>query len=305
MKRVLLTGGSGFVGANLARRLLSDGHEVHLLLRPGHQTWRIEPIRDHVRLHVGALADRSFLKGVLDEAKPDWVFHLAAYGAYSWQTELRTMVETNVLGLGTLIDACIEQGFEAFVNTGSSSEYGWTDHAPAEDEPLDPNSHYALTKAAATHLCRLTSRQRDLKMPTLRLYSVYGPLEEPKRFIPTLIREGLKGKLPPLVNPNVARDYVYVDDVCEAYVLAASKPLADKGAIYNVGTGVQTTIREAVTCIGRILPLKEKPAWGTMKDRKWDTDVWVSDPRKIKKELGWSPEFSLEQGLRRTIETGA
>lgn len=289
------------MGANLARRLLRDGHEVHLLLRPEHQSWRISSVLDDLRLHVGRMANPAFLRTVLKEARPDWVFHLAAYGAYSWQADFRPMVATNVVGFGKLIDACVEQGFESFVNTGSSSEYGWTDHAPSEDEALDPNSYYAITKAAATHLCRFTARERDLQMPTLRLYSVYGPYEEPRRFIPTLVREGLRGKLPPLVNPDVARDYVFVDDVCDAYVLAASCRLADKGAVYNVGTGVQTSMREAVDCIRRLLPIDDEPVWGTMANRKWDTDVWVSNPGKIRRELGWEARFGFEDGLKRTV----
>src|SRR6058998_3106401 len=187
MKRVLLTGGTGFVGANLARRLLQSGHEVHLLVQPRHTGWRIEAIRDDLRLHEVDLADGERLGNLVRRIGPDWVFHLAAHGAYSWQRDLGQIVRTNILGTMNLVGACVATGFEGFVNTGSSSEYGFKDHAPAETEALEPNSYYAVTKASATLFCRFTARARSVNLPTLRLYSVYGPYEEPSRLIPALI----------------------------------------------------------------------------------------------------------------------
>src|SRR5215470_6587390 len=221
MKRVVVTGGSGFVGANLVRRLLADGHEVNLLVRPGWTRWRLDEILPAVRVHEVALADAERVAAAVRAVRPDWIFHLATHGAYSWETDLARMVETAVVGTMNLVRACVDVGFEAFVNTGSSSEYGFKDHAPAEHEALDPNSYYAVNKAWATHFCRYTAVDRGLPLCTLRLYSVYGPWEEPRRLMPTLIRRGLAGALPPLVGPDTARDYVSVDDVTEAYVCAA------------------------------------------------------------------------------------
>jgi nucleoside-diphosphate-sugar epimerase len=302
MKRVIITGATGFVGANLARRLVLDGHEVHLLVRPLHSSWRIEEIRAALRLHTVALEDAEALTETVGSLRPDWVFHLATHGAYSSQTELRRMVETNILGTINLVEACLKAGFEAFVNTGSSSEYGFKDHAPEEDEALEPNSHYAVTKASATLFCRHTARARKAHIPTLRLYSVYGPYEEPTRLVPRLITRGLKGELPPLVSRDVARDYVYVDDVVESYLLAAARAGQDCGAVYNVGTGVQTSLGEAVETARRVLAISAAPQWATMPERQWDTEVWVADNRKIKDALGWQPRYTFEQGFRQTVE---
>src|SRR6202022_3882820 len=121
-----------------------------------------------------------------------------------------------------LLQAAVTAGVQAFVNAGTSSEYGYKDHAPAEDEKLEPNSDYAVTKAAAPILCPHTAQRTGVAITPLRLYSVYGPYEEPTRLVPTLIVQGLEGKLPPLVNPDVARDYIHVDDACDAFVLAAT-----------------------------------------------------------------------------------
>src|SRR5262245_25576497 len=218
-RRALVTGASGFVGSNLARRLLREGHRVDLLLRPGHAGWRLAEIEGEVRQHAATLADRDAVARVIDEVRPDWVFHLAAHGAYSTQRDHLAMIETNVVGTVNLVDACVASGVEALVNAGSSSEYGFKDAAPAETAWLDPNSHYAVTKACATHYGRLTARTHPLRVTTLRLYSVYGPYEEPTRLIPSLIVHGLRGALPPLVAPDVARDFVYAEDVVDAFLL--------------------------------------------------------------------------------------
>jgi dolichol-phosphate mannosyltransferase len=207
---------------------------------------------------------------------------------------------TNLVGTANLLEAAAAVGFEAFVNSGSSSEYGYKDHAPAEDELPEPNSIYAVAKAAATMYCRQRARRSGLPVTTLRLYSAYGPFEEAGRLVPRLITEGLRGRLPPLVNPAVARDFVHVDDVCDAYLRAAAASV-EPGAVYNVGSGRQTTIAEIVEIVRKLLAVEAEPAWGTMADRSWDTDVWVANPARIKAELGWSPNLDLEQGLARTI----
>lgn len=301
-KRALVTGASGFVGANLARDLIARGHDVHLLLRPGHKPWRIEEILDTVAVQEGDLTDRRSLERALGRSRPDWIFHLAAYGAYPEQRDLDQMIATNLHGTANLLAAAEGVGFEAFVNSGSSSEYGYKDHAPSEDELLEPNSDYAVAKAATTLLCRHAARSRNLPITTLRLYSAYGPFEEPSRLVPKLIVRGLEGALPPLVNPKVARDYVHAADVCEAYVLAAAGASAGVGAVYNVGSGVQTTLAEIVAIARRLMAIADEPDWGSMPERSWDTDVWVSDPRRIKSELGWEPRFDLERGLKATLE---
>jgi len=302
MKRVLVTGGTGFVGANLVRRLLREGHEVQALVRPQHAVWRLADVQADIRFVTGDIADGESVRGAVLQARPDWIFHLAAHGQYSWETDVDAMLRTNVLGTAALVRAAVDAGCEAFVNTGSSSEYGLKGHPPAEDEALDPNSCYAVTKGAATAFCRCTARERDVHIPTLRLYSVYGPYEHPDRLIPTLVKRGLNGELPPLVDPNVARDFVYVDDVVDAYLLAATLPGQEHGAIYNVGSGVQTTMREMVELTRRLLDIRVEPLWGSMANRAWDTTCWVADNRKIVRELGWQPRTDLETGLRRTIE---
>ena len=301
MKRVVLTGATGFVGANLTRRLLSEGHEVHLLLRAKHNDWRIRSIMNDVYIHIVDLNNAETLSSTLSSIRPDWIFHLAAYGAYSSQTNLQQMADTNLVATANLVDVCVKLGFDAFINTGSSSEYGYKDHAPCEDEWIEPNSSYAVTKAAATHYCRFIAQSKNVNLATVRLYSFFGPYEEPGRLIPTLIIEGLQGKLPPLVNPTIARDYVFVDDISEAYLTLASNPGGISTKVYNLGSGTQLSLREVVEVACQSLPIRANPLWGSMPARQWDTPIWIADHSKITSDLGWKPVFSFIDGFQQTV----
>jgi len=299
--RVLITGASGFVGSNLARRALRDGHDVHLLLRPGYDGWRLHGLDEATVVHVVDLEDRPAVHDAVAAIRPEWVFHLAAYGAYSTETTLERMVSTNVLGCANLLDACVNAGVGAFINAGSSSEYGYTDRAAREDDALQPNSHYAITKAAATHYCQFAARAKDVNAITVRLYSVYGPFEEPSRFFPALIVHGLHGQLPPLVAAETARDFIYVDDAVDAMVTLAAAPSVPRGAIYNVCTGIQTRIADVVTEARRQMNIRAEPAWAGMPRRSWDTSTWVGSPAKLEREVGWRASADVATGLRKTL----
>jgi len=298
MKPIIVTGGTGFVGANLVRRLIADGYQPHLLVRSEFSSWRVDAVRDRITLHEVTLSDQEGVISVLKAIKPLWVFHLAAHGAYSWQTDAEQMHETNVLGTRSLLRAALAAGVESFVHTGSSSEYGRRDHAPAETEPVRPETPYAETKAMATAMCCDAAHISPMRVSTLRLYSAYGPYEDPHRLLPSLIVHGRRGVFPPLVGSQTARDFVYVDDVVDACLRAARHVGGDPGAIYNVGTGVQTTIGDAVEVARRVLRVAEEPRWETMPERVWDTDTWVADSRKMRGELAWEPRYTFENGFR-------
>jgi len=301
MKRALVTGAAGFVGANLARHLLVNGHKVHIICRPESNFWRLNDVRDNLQTHDVSLADAEGLKICVQKIKPDRIFHLAAHGAYSWQNDLERIISTNVIGTANLLSACAKIDCESFVAAGSSSEYGYKDHPPAEDERVDPNSEYAIAKAAATHFCKLYAQKYGVATAVLRLYSVYGPYEDKDRLIPTIIANGLQGKFPPLVDPEIARDFIYIDDVISAFMAAATKEIKP-GAVYNVGLGKQMTLRQVVDTAREIFDIKQEPHWGSMPNRKWDTSVWVANSDKLQRELSWQPKHTFKEGLVQTIK---
>jgi nucleoside-diphosphate-sugar epimerase len=297
-RRALVTGAGGFVGAALVRHLLAAGDDVTAFVRPGSPLWRLQGIGRQARVSEVDMRDADCVAAQVKRAAPNVVFHLAAHGAYSWQTDVLAILETNAVATAALLEAAVAAGAGAFVQAGSSSEYGLKDHAPREDELPEPNSAYAVGKLAATFYGQWVAAREQARVVTLRLYSVYGPWEEPGRLVPTLIEHGLRGALPQLVSPDTARDFVYVDDVCRAFVRAAEAPSVPLGAVYNVGTGRQTTLSEIVAVARDVLGVSAEPEWGSAPARSWDTDVWFSDPRRIERDLGWRAETALGDGLR-------
>ncbi|MFZ2957945.1 MAG: NAD-dependent epimerase/dehydratase family protein [Candidatus Ozemobacteraceae bacterium] len=301
MKRVVVTGGTGFIGANLVRRLLGEGHSVHLFLRPESPRWRVQGLSSTLQFHEVSLEEKSSLLECIKSIHPDWIFHLATYGGSSWQTEQEKIVRTNLLGTMNLLDSCMEIGFEAFINTGSSSEYGFKNYPPKETDLLEPNSCYAITKAGATQYCQHIGKTCGAHIVTLRLYSAFGPFEQPKRLVPTLILRGLEGKFPPFTAPEVARDFVYIEDVIDAFLLSAKAQGIEPGGIFNIGSGIQTTMKEVAAVAKKVFAIPHEPSWNTMKSRNWDTGTWVSDNQKAREILKWSPVISFENGLKQMV----
>lgn len=293
----LVTGAGGFVGANLVRRLLRDGDRVLAVTRPSGDPWRLADVEAEIESARVDLRDAEAARELVAGRRPARIFHLAAHGAYSWQDDVSAMIDVNLRATHALL-----AGFEgeAFVHAGSSSEYGAKDHPPREDERLEPNSHYAVTKAAATHLCALAARSTDRHVVTLRLYSAYGPWEDPGRLVPALVAHGLRGELPALVDPATVRDFVHVDDVCDAFALAADAMTIERGSVLNVASGHQTTLAEIVEATRDVLDVRAEPVWGTMPARRWDAPTWVGDASAARRALGWEPAVALRDGLRAT-----
>ncbi len=295
--RALVTGAGGFVGANLARGLVEVGHDVVAWVRPESPTWRLDPLGDSIEVVPVDLLDAEAIDAGIGAARPDWIFHLAAHGAYSWQRDAERIMQTNLVSTVRLLAACQRHGFAAFVNAGSSSEYGFQDHAPRENELPEPNSDYAVMKAAATLHCRFVAQRDDVHVVTLRLYSVYGPWEQPGRLMPTLVARGIEGKLPPLVSPDTPRDFISVRDTERAFLQAAERDDLERGSIFNIGSGRQTTLREVVEVAREQLGIEAQPQWGTEPQRSWDAAVWVGDATRAHEALGWRADDDLPTGF--------
>jgi nucleoside-diphosphate-sugar epimerase len=296
-RRTLVTGAAGFVGANLVRALLQRGAEVHGLVQEQTDCWRLAEIESRVQLHRGDLLNKESLSRALAEARPTAVFHLGIYGAYpARQMGPEKILSTAVIGTLNLLAAAKEAGAEVVVNAGSSSEYGRKDHPMREDETVEPNTYYGVGKAAQTMLGQYFSAAEGLPVITLRLFSVYGPFENPGRLLPTLIARALLSQHIELAAPSIARDFVYVADVVEAFLAAAEKPELSR-EIINVGSGTQYTLKDAFDAVIAATKSSSKAKSNTYPARPFDTTTWVADTTKLKTLLGLSPRYSLKQGV--------
>jgi dolichol-phosphate mannosyltransferase len=298
---ILVLGAGGFVGANLLRRLLKYREDVFGVVRTL-PAWRLDGI-DRRHILEADLIDLAATRNLVANVRPSTIFDCIAYGAYSFETDQELIYRTNFTALVQLMELLADTGFTAFVHAGSSSEYGTNSAGPLEEASLQPNSHYSVSKAAASNYISYVGNIRRLPVLNLRLYSVYGPLEDLSRLIPNLVAKGLKGAFPPLVDPNTSRDFVYIDDVCDAFVHAAARLTPDiYGQAFNIGTGRATTIREVAKVAGDVFAIRAEPIFGSMAGRSWDLPDWYAAPGKAERLLNWTAKTDLATGLKLTSE---
>ena len=295
---ILVTGATGFVGSALTRRLSAEGREVHVMVRQGADLRRIAGLPG-VILHEGDLRDAGWVIKVVTGIHPRVVYHCAVYGGFSFQEDRRAIFDTNLIGTVNLLQACEQVGFDRFVNTGSSSEYGIKDTPMRESDLPEPRGDYGVAKCAATLYCRSEGLLKGLPIVNIRLFSPYGPWDAPRRFIPAAIRTLLAGKTLVLSTPHAVRDYLYIDDVVDLYRLATGRSLPP-GEILNCGSGQQVSISEVAECICEITG-GPRPVFGDDEPRRTEPEHWVADIDKARELLGWTPQFGLADGLSRTV----
>ncbi len=299
-ERFLVTGVTGFVGACVARKLADLGCEVHVLARPGADRWRLQGLQDNLKWHAVDLTDGEALREVVTAVAPSVVYHFATHGAYPNQTDADRIILTGVFGTWNLLKACAAVDYKLFVNIGSSSEYGYKEFAMRETDPLAPRSYYAVAKCAQTLVSEQMAFAEHRPINTLRLFSVYGPYEEPSRLVPAVIQRCLAGSDLDLVSPDTARDFIYIDDVVDACLQIGQLSL-HRGEVFNIGTGTQSTVRDVVNAAVSATNARVNVNWGGMAPRPWDTDTWLADPSKTRRMLKWSATTSLAEGIEKTV----
>lgn len=301
-KNILITGASGFVGAVLLKRIVYEFPKArpYIILRKNFKDWRIKDVLNKVKVLEVDLTEEEKLREEVQKIKPSVIFHLAAYGAYSSQNSLEEAVKTNVVGTKNLLLSLEGINYQMFVNTGSSSEYGYKNHPMKETDFLEPASYYAATKAASTHLCTSYGFLNNRPIVTLRLFSVYGPYEEKGRFVPTAILSALEGKEINVVK-GPKRDFVFVGDVVDAY-FSCLKLKKFEQRIFNVCSGRQISIQKTAEMIVKFAESKSEIKVGAYKPRPWDTNYWVGSNIVTKNILKWAPKHNLIQGLSKSIE---
>jgi nucleoside-diphosphate-sugar epimerase/glycosyltransferase involved in cell wall biosynthesis len=294
---LLVLGASGFVGANLFKRISAVRDDVFAVVRR-EKNWRLAEVKDE-RVIAVDFNDYAAAKNLVVSIAPQTVFDCMAYGAYSFEEDANLIYQTNFQSVVNLTDILLHQPVSAYIHAGSSSEYGTNCAAPQEDSVCEANSPYSVSKVAVATYLRYMGKHRRFPCVNLRLYSVYGPLEDTSRLIPNLLRQALAGKLPPFVDPNTSRDFVHVDDVSAAFIMAAARMHPGLyGENFNIGSGAKTTIAGLAEITCREFGVSVAPQFATMEGRTWDLAEWYSDASKAREQLGWQAHIGLAEGLR-------
>jgi len=301
-KRVLVTGGAGFIGSHLVDRLVDEGCRVVVLDDLSSGT--LENIRGHlnggnVQFIEGDVRSSDAVEEAIKDV--DLVCHSAAVVSvpYSMREPLLTH-EVNATGTLNLLIANVKHEVERFVYLSTCAVYGEPEYLPVDEaHPTNPISPYAASKLAAEHYCKAFQQAYGLKTTILRPFNVYGSRQN-DGVVAQFVQRMKKGELPIVYgNGRQTRDFLYVLDAVDAIMLALKHGSA-VGEVFNVGTGKATTINELVELLLRIFgkdlkPLREEPRIG-------DVMQSCADIGKAEKELGYRPRFSLEKALRHLVE---
>jgi dolichol-phosphate mannosyltransferase len=301
---ILVFGAGGFIGINLLQTLLQQRKDVYGISQNPKNNWRFIATQIPLAHLLGCdITEITQVERVIQKIKPQTIFNLAAYGSYSKQEEYKKIYPTNFNSAIDIIEIAKIYGFSAYIYSGSQSEYGLNCAGPKEQTELSPNSHYAVSKTAAYYSLKYYGKIEKLPIIHFRLYSAYGPWEEPDRLIPMIVQKGRHKTYPPLVQPHVSRDFIYISDIVRAFIKSAAhmKP-AYYGEAFNIGTGIKTTIKELAFKIKKICQIPSEPTFGRMPNRSWDLTDWYGNIEKAGKDLHWQPQVSLAEGLEKTIQ---
>ena len=287
MRRIVLTGATGFVGANLARALLIlPDIELCITTRQSSDKWRIAEVSsDFYRMDYIDLTNREEVFAYIAEVKPQLIYHVATYGGLPDQTDAEATIRSNLQATMHLIDAAVVHNVEQFIHTGTSSEYGVKHYPMREEDICHPLSLYGISKLAATHYVSLIGKTSPMKTCTLRLFSPYGPYEAPSRLYASIVNALKNNEQPRLSRPSSVRDFIPIKQVTDIYIRMAQVDYKS-GSIINVGSGKQQTLADFYRTIAAELGKSNiEPIWGQAAPRANEPVVWEADISLLRKIL--------------------
>jgi nucleoside-diphosphate-sugar epimerase len=301
----LVTGGAGFIGSHIVRRLLKDGRQVRVLddFSSGKRE-NLAEAAGRIELVEGDVCDvptvARCMKGV------EWVFHLAARASVPRSVEQpRPAHEVNVTGTLNLLIAARDARVRRFVYSASSSAYGDTPTLPKrEDMRAQPLSPYAASKLAAEHYCACWTHVYGLQTIALRYFNVFGPRQDPTStyaaVIPAFVSRMLRGQRPVIYGDGEqSRDFCFIDNVVSANLLATEAPEVH-GEVVNIACGDRTTLNQIVADINKLLGTSIMPEY--QPPRAGDVRHSLADISAARQLIGYEPRVMFAEGLRRSIE---
>lgn len=306
MANCLVTGGGGFIGSHLVDALLERGHHVRVLdnFSTGKRA-NLEHVRERIELHDGSVTQAEAARLAVRDIR--WVFHLAALPSVQQSVDDPVAVhEACATGTLQMLDAARRAGVARFVYVASSSAYGDLPGAMRhEDEPVGPTSPYGAAKLAGEHYCQCFTKVFGLETVRLRFFNIFGPRQDarsPYSGVIALFGNALaSGKTPTIHGDGLqSRDFVYVADAVQALIRAAEAPPAAVGNVYNIGTGISTTVLDLVANLNSILGTRIQPEHSPA--RAGDIRHSLADISRARRDLGYEPSVPFADGLRRLLE---
>ncbi|MBZ0304171.1 MAG: NAD-dependent epimerase/dehydratase family protein [Anaerolineae bacterium] len=298
---MLVTGAAGFIGSNLVRHLVQSNAIVTAGVRPHSDLRRLRAVQQYITLTQLDLTqvDEEALK--VDLAGTQIVFHLASAGVNPAQQNAESIFQANVMGTLHLLQAARAWEIERFVYCGSCFEYPSGSHL-TEDVLPAPTAEYGASKASGWILAETFFRRYGLPVISLRPFTVYGPQEGAHRLIPQTIQKALSGGHFELTGGEQTRDFVFVEDVVEAFLAAATASSKALGKTFNVCTGEETSVKALVSMVIELTGSDVEPLFGALPYR--ETELWQlsGDPTRAAVGLRWKAKTSLRDGLAKTIQ---
>ncbi len=305
--RIAVTGGAGFIGAHLVAALLREGHQVWAYdnFFAGHRTERL-PWREQATLVDGDLLDFDRLSGSLQEFKPELIFHLAAihYIPYCNDHPAET-VRVNVEGTVNVMRAAQKcEGLKGVFFASSAAVYDTTSAFHKETDPTAPSDIYGLSKVLGERVVRHYATESNLPYVLGRFFNVFGPEETNPHVIPAVLKQVIEGGNVRMGRTDTFRDFIYVDDLVQALkkigaLLSSGKQVAE---VYNLASGQECSIARVVEIMGKNAGVNLDIITEERHVRAGDRQHLRADIAKARRELGWTPEFSIERGLEEIVK---
>ncbi len=295
--RALIIGGSGMIGANLARRLLDDGCLVTVASRKASTAIRLDGLNGVNRADIDC-TNADDVNDVMKTAAPDVVFHVASSSFNPPTTCAQAHLAVNAMGAINVLEAALTRSVARVVMTGSAAEYG-NGAGLAEDAPTRPGNVYGATKLCASILGETYARSFGLPVVNLRLFTPFGAWERPARLIPSTILAALAGHPVRIGSGAPQRDFLHVDDAIDALVAAATQPVTP-GTTYNICSGEGTTVRAAVDTVLELMQSRV-PVESSGAQRADEIVEMSGDWSAASRDLDWRPATSFRAGLEKTI----
>lgn len=309
---IAVTGAEGFIGSHLVEALLARGEHVRAMVQYnafgswGHLDALSAVQREHLEVVLGDVRDPNSTRAFLEGAQT--VYHLAALIAipYSYRAP-RSYIETNVLGTLNVLEAARDLGLARVIHTSTSEVYGTAQFTPMnETHPLQTQSPYAASKSAADHLASSFHLSFGLPVVTLRPFNTFGPRQSARAVIPTVIAQLASKQTDVRLGAlDPTRDFLFVQDTVSAFIAVGTAPIENvAGQVLNAGTGVETSIEALVQRIAQVMNRPVNVLHDPERLRPNDSEVMrlMCDASRLRELTGWQPEFSLEEGLRITVE---